>query len=150
MLWAGLGLVILLFSQALYVSRNWLAHQPITANITRSICESLGCNITPKRNPTNIEIITHNVYAHPNEPNSLFITATMQSIVSYEQPLPLVEISFIDKDDNMVAFRRFSPKEYTPKTRVDKKLFSPHETLSFKIKIADPGKEAVTFKFNFL
>ncbi len=150
MLWSGIGLVTLLLLQTLYVSRDWLAHQPATAGITRSACQFLGCSITPKRDPTQIEIISHNVYAHPNEPGSLIITATMRNKASYGQPLPLVEVSFLDKDTNTIALRRFRPEEYTPKNRADKKLFLPNETLYFRMKIKDPGKDAVTFQFNFL
>ncbi len=150
MLWAGMGLVTILFLQTLYVSRNWLAHQPATAGITRSVCKTLGCSITPKRDPTKIEIISHNVYAHPNEPGSLIITATMRNTASYGQPLPLIEVSFLDKNNHTIALRRFRPEEYTPKNRADKKLFTPNETLYFRMKIKDPGKEAVTFQFNFL
>lgn len=150
MLWSGIGLVTLLLLQTLYVSRNWFAHQSATAELTRSVCKVLGCSITPQRDPTKIEIISHNVYAHPNEPGSLIITATMHNKAPYGQPLPLVEVSFLDKNNKTVALRRFSPQEYTPKNRADKKLFAPNETLYFRIKIKDPGKEAVTFQFNFL
>ncbi len=150
MLWVAIGLVTLALLQTLYASRNWFAHQPITSSVTRSICKTLGCNITPKRDPTKIKVTSRNVYAHPNEPGSLIITATMKNNASYEQLIPLVEVSFLDKDNNTIAFRRFSPEEYTQKSRVNKKLFTPNETLTLRIKIEDPGKEAVTFQFNFL
>ncbi|MEE9351590.1 MAG: zinc-ribbon and DUF3426 domain-containing protein [Thiotrichaceae bacterium] len=150
MLWAGLGLITLLLLQALYGSRNWLAHQPLTSQATRSACKTLGCSITPQRDPTKIEVTSRNVYAHPNEPGSLIITATMRNTAPYEQPLPLIEVSFLDKNTDTVALRRFRPEEYTPKSRVDKELFIPNETITFRIKIEDPGKEAVTFQFNFL
>lgn len=144
------GLVILLLLQTLYSTRHWLAHQPMTANMTRSICKSLGCSITPRRDPTKIKVLSRNVYAHPNEPGSLIITSTMKNLASYKQPLPLIEVSFLDKNDHTIALRRFRPQEYTQKSRMDKKLFTPNEILNFRIKIEDPGSKAVTFQFNFL
>ena len=150
MFWAALGLITLLLFQALYASRNWLAHQPLTSGVTRTVCKTLGCSIKPQRDPTNIKVTSRNVYAHPNEPGLLIITATMKNKANYEQQLPLIEVSFLDKNTNMIAMRRFPPKEYTPKNRINKELFAPNETITFRIKIKDPGKEAVTFQFNFL
>jgi hypothetical protein len=147
---AALGLVLLLLLQALYSARHWLAHQPVTAEITRSVCKTLGCSIAPRRDPTKIKVLSRNVYAHPNEPGSLIITSTMKNLASYKQPLPLIEVAFLDKNNNTIALRRFRPQEYTQKNRKDKKLFAPEETINFRIKITDPGNEAVTFQFNFL
>ncbi len=150
MRWVGFGLVTLALLQTLYVSRNWLAHQPVTSSVTRSICKTLGCSITPKRDPTKIDVTSRNVYAHPNEPGSLIITATMKNKAAYEQPIPLIEVSFLDKDNHTIALRRFRPEEYTQESRTNKKLFTANETITLRIKIEDPGKEAVTFQFNFL
>lgn len=150
MFWVGVGLILFLLLQALYVSRNWLAHQPATAHMTRSLCKTLGCTITPQRDPTKIEVVSRNVYAHPNEPGSLIIAATMHNVSPFEQPLPLIEVSFLNKNNDTIALRRFRPEEYTAKNRENKDLFNPDETITFKLKIADPGSEAVTFQFNFL
>lgn len=146
----ALGLVLLLLLQTLYSARDWFAHQPMTSGITRSICKTIGCTITPQRDPTKIKVLSRNVFAHPNEPGSLIITSTIKNQSSYKQQLPLIEVSFLDKNSNVFALRRFRPEEYTQKSRVDKKLFQPNETINFRIKIKDPGSEAVTFQFNFL
>lgn len=150
MLWVSFGLILFLLLQALFASRDWLAHQPLTSGITRTICDTIGCSITPQRDPTKIQIISRNVYAHPNEPGTLMIAATMHNLASYEQPLPLIEVSFLDKQGHTTALRRFRPEEYTSKSRENKKLFFKDETLTFTMKIEDPGSQAVTFQFNFL
>ncbi len=150
MLWAGIGLLTLLLLQTLYTSRNWLVQQPLTSSMTRSVCKTLGCSIALKRDPTKIEIASRNVYAHPNKPGALIVTATMRNNANYKQPLPLVEVSFLDANSDVITLRRFRPEEYTPKNRINKELFEEGETITFKIQIQDPGKEAVTFQFNFL
>lgn len=148
MLWAAVGLIALMLLQVTYSARNWLAHQPLTSGITRATCSLIGCTIKPKRNPKEIKIASRNVYAHPNEPNSLIIAATFNNKASFSQPLPLIEVNFLDKTGKVVALRRFRPAEYQ-RQQTDK-LFNPDETITFRIKIKDPGDDAVSFQFKFL
>jgi hypothetical protein len=144
----SLLLALLLLMQAMHSYRNWLAHQPLTAGITRTFCDITHCEITPQRDPQNISIISHNVYAHPNETDALIISASLKNKASYLQPLPLVEVSFLNKKGETIALRRFRPESYLKKRK--DKLFKSKETITFKLKIEDPGAEAVRFKFRFL
>lgn len=144
----SLLLGLLLLMQAMHSYRNWLAHQPLTAGITRIFCDITHCEITPQRDPQNISIISHNVYAHPNETDALIISASLKNKANYQQPLPLVEVSFLNKKGETIALRRFRPESYLKKRK--DKLFKSKETITFKLKIEDPGSEAVRFKFRFL
>lgn len=141
-------LTLLLTMQILHSYRNWFAHQPLTAEMTRTFCQLTGCKITPQRDPNNISIISRNVYAHPNEADALIISASLKNKSIYQQPLPLVEVSFLNKKGDTVALRRFRPESYLSERK--NKLFNSEETITFKLKIEDPGSEAIRFKFRFL
>ena len=144
----GLLLTLLLLMQVLHSFRNTLAHYPLTSGITRTFCKVTGCEITPQRAPTKIKIISRNVYAHPNEAGSLIISASLKNQASHQQPLPLVEVSFLNKKGDVFALSRFRPEVYLHNRK--NKLFESNETIIFRLKIADPGPEAVRFKFKFL
>lgn len=151
-LWISLAialLVALLLLQVLYTYRNWFAHQPLTASLTRSFCEITQCEITPQRNVNQIEILSKNVYGHPNDPHSLIVSASLKNQSKHKQPYPLIEVSFLNKNEETVALQRFRPESYTS-NNADHKYFNPGETLNFRMKIADPGSEAVRFQFRFL
>ncbi|CAA6802439.1 MAG: MJ0042 family finger-like protein [uncultured Thiotrichaceae bacterium] len=151
-LWISLAvalLAILLLLQVLYTYRNWFAHQPITASLTRSFCEITECEITPQRKVNQIEILSKNVYGHPNDPNSLIVSASLKNQSKHKQPYPLIEVSFINKEEETVALQRFRPESYTKKN-AGQEFFLPGETLTFRMKIADPGSEAIRFQFRFL
>lgn len=139
---------LLLAMQVLHSYRNWFAHQPLTAKITRTFCQLTGCKITPQRDPNNISIISRNVYAHPNETDALIISASLKNKSIYQQPLPLVEVSFLNKKGDTIALRRFRPESYLSERK--NKLFNSEETITFKLKIEDPGSDAIRFKFRFL
>lgn len=141
-------LSLLLLMQVMHSYRNWLAHQPLTADITRTFCDITNCKITPQRDPKNISVISRNVYAHPNEIEALIISASLKNKSTYQQPLPLVEVSFLNKKGDTVALRRFRPESYLSERK--DKLFKSQETITFKLKIEDPGAEAIRFKFRFL
>jgi len=57
-------------------------------------------------------------------------------------------VSFLNKKGETIALRRFRPESYLKKRK--DKLFKSKETITFKLKIEDPGAEAVRFKFRFL
>lgn len=141
-------LSLLLAMQVLHSYRNWFAHQPSTAGIARTFCKLTNCKITPQRDPNNISIISRNVYAHPNESNVLIISAALKNKATYQQPLPLIEVSFLNKKGDTIALRRFRPENYLSERK--NKLFNSKETITFKLKIEDPGSEAIRFKFRFL
>lgn len=142
------GLLLLLITQILYFKRNWLAQQPLTANLTQEVCHYVGCQIAIPRDLSQLKLLSRNVYSHPNTPNVLTISLSIQNDGKFEQPYPLIEISFLDQASKVVALRRFTPEEYIK--NYQHQLMSigvPHELV---LNIADPGKEAVRFQFRFL
>lgn len=143
------ALALLLLLQLLYSSRDWLAEQPLTATVTRNICEMIGCEIRSPRDVSQIKMLSHSVYSHPNLPNLLIISASIQNNATFEQPYPLLEISFLNSNSEVVALRRFSAEEYAGSERSEQLMptATPEE---FSVNIADPGTDAVRFQFRFL
>lgn len=151
-LWISLAIALLsllLLLQVLYTYRNWFAHQPLTSSLTRSFCNITKCEITPQRKVNQIEILSKNVYGHPNDPESLIVSASLKNQSKHKQPYPLIEVSFLNKNEETVALQRFRPESYTKKS-ASNEYFKPGATLNFRMKIADPGNEAVRFQFRFL
>jgi len=149
-LWLSLAaLAILLLLQLLYTSRAWFMEQPLTAKISQNICTFIGCEMTTPRNVQKIRVLSRSVYSHPNLPSLLIISSSIQNNAPFDQPYPLLEISFLNSDSEIVALRRFTPEEYMSKEKAGELMRSgtPEE---FSVHIADPGKEAVNFQFRFL
>ncbi len=142
------ALTLLLLLQVLYSSRNWLAQQPLTAAITQKTCSLVGCGITIPRDVRKIKLLSRNVYSHPNTPNVLTISASIQNDAPYPQPFPLIEVSFLNQKNEVMALRRFPPTEYIPNFKGElMSIGIPDELL---LNISDPGEEAVRFQFRFM
>lgn len=142
------ALSLLLLLQLLYTSRDWLAQQPITSAFAHQACAILGCDITIPRDIRKINLLSRNVYSHPNTPNVLTVSASIQNDAAFPQIYPLIEISFLDKQDKVLALRRFPPTEYIHEYAGQlMPVGVPKELL---LNISDPGDEAVRFRFRFM
>ncbi|HHC74921.1 MAG TPA: DUF3426 domain-containing protein [Thiothrix sp.] len=141
---------ILLLVQLLYTQKDWLADQPLTASLTRAFCKIANCGVKIRRDLESIEMLNRNVYSHPNESDALMITATIENRAEFEQPYPLLEISFIGQKGDIIALRRFKPEEYLSTEISPQALMAIGKTVDFRVKITDPGQEAVRFQFRFL
>jgi predicted Zn finger-like uncharacterized protein len=104
---------------------------------------------TPIHEPEKIQMLNHNIFAHPNESNILLISAQIENTAEKAQPYPVLELSLKDAQSNLVAFRRFLPKEYLTDYS-DEQLIPAKVPITLKLKIKDPGNKATRFQFEFL
>jgi hypothetical protein len=142
------ALTLLLLLQVLYSNRDWLVKQPATAALTRQVCGLLGCEITVPRDVRKINLLSRNIYSHPNTPKVLTISASIQNDAVFPQPYPLIEISFLDQKNAILALRRFPPEEYIKDFKGElMPVGVPDELL---LNISDPGEAAVRFQFRFM
>jgi predicted Zn finger-like uncharacterized protein len=142
------SLTLLLLLQLLYFKRNWLAQQPMTASVTQQVCHWLGCKLEVPRDVRHIALLSRNVYSHPNTPGVLTISVSIQNNAAFAQPYPLIEISFLTKNNQIMALRRFTPEEYIKDyAHETMPVGTPKELL---LNITDPGAGAVSFKFRFI
>ena len=105
---------------------------------------------SPSRNPEQIKMTSRKVFSHPNEPGALIITGLIENTSKADQPYPYLEAKLLDSDKNLVALRRFLPKEYL-ETYTPNTLLKSKEVIPIRLKIQDPpNNKAKHFQFSFL
>ena len=104
---------------------------------------------TLKYEPEKIQMLNHNVFAHPIEKNVLLISASIENTADFDQAFPILEVRLTNSKAELVALRRFSPDEYLDNYS-SKTLLVKKRATSIKLKIEDPGSQATRFQFNFL
>jgi predicted Zn finger-like uncharacterized protein len=119
------------------------------------LCQQVECKNIAIRDPAKIELITRNIYSHPNEKNALMVNLTMKNNADFAQPYPTMQIEFSDIRGGTVAARRFLPSEYLPAEHLaienkQSHLLQPGHSTSLSMEIQDPGNQAMTYEFNFL
>ncbi len=148
------SLVILLLITALAAEYIWFNRPELLQNqrlkpIITKLCAHTNCERLQMRDPTQIEMISRNVYTHPNEKSALMISTTMVNHASYAQPYPDVQIDFSDVRGELIASRRFTPEEYLQIEKAQLQLLQSGNPITFGLEIRDPGKEAITYEFSF-
>ena len=101
------------------------------------------------RDPTQIEMISRNVYTHPNASNALMVSTTLVNHAAYPQPYPDVQIDFSNVRGELIASRRFEPEEYLQLENEEPGLMQSGNPVTFGLEIRDPGQEAITYEFSF-
>ncbi len=156
-LWS-IGILILtatLITEYVWFNRDQLNKIPELQATINTLCQQLKCKNLSIRDPASIELITRNVYSHPNEKSALMVNVTMKNNAAIAQPYPVMQIDFSDIRGDAVAARRFWPKEYlTTEYQQNNSeqpyLLQPNTSASISLEIQDPGKQAMTYEFNFL
>ena len=150
-LWS-LGILTLTLTLALeyiWFNRDQFMPIPEFQASFEQVCKHLNCSSFSVRAPEQIELITRNVYSHPGEKEALLVDVTMKNNASFAQAYPVMQIEFSDIRGGTVAARRFFPKEYSS-LDVQNTLLEPNVDTSVTLEIQDPGKQAMTYEFNFL
>jgi len=117
--------------------------------ITEKLCELTGCEHLQMRDPSQIEMISRNVYTHPNEKDALMVSTTLVNNAPYSQPYPRVQIDFSNVRGVLIASRRFIPEEYLQIDSEQLQLLQSGIPTTFGLEIKDPGNEAITYEFSF-
>lgn len=144
-----LALCLLLIIQLLYSYRMRLVEYPPTRQLTQTVCSWVGCELGIVRHLDQMKLLSHTVYTHPNTPNVLIINTSIQNNAANPQPYPVLEVSFLNQQSEVVALRRFAPEEYLSKDQQNQ-LMPPKIPKELSLNIEDPGKDAVRFQLRFL
>ena len=156
-LWS-IGILLLtatLILEYVWFNRDQLNNIPELQAAINTLCQQVKCKNVSIRDPANIELITRNIYSHPNEKSALMVSVTMKNNAAFAQPYPVMQIDFSDIRGNIVAARRFWPKEYLASEHQQGNTEQPYllqanTSASITLEIQDPGRQAMTYEFNFL
>jgi predicted Zn finger-like uncharacterized protein len=143
----SIALMLVFVLQAVYFSRDSLAKNPTYRPILTSACDLLGCEINIEFDTRLIEIIGRDVRSHPTSKKALIAGTTLINNASYDQPYPLLTLTFSDITGTKLAQRRFTPREYL-RSGTDIAAGMPSEVpIQVELHLVDPGKAAVNFEF---
>ncbi|HET7268032.1 MAG TPA: zinc-ribbon and DUF3426 domain-containing protein [Oleiagrimonas sp.] len=149
--WA-LGCLVLVLTLGMQMA--WAERVPLTANpATRpwlaKACDWFGCTVPPVRDLADLQLLSRDVRPHPSVPGALLISATIRNNAAFTQPYPVVSITLSDLDENRIAMRRFRPSVYIRNASVRAAGLAPGATAALMFEVADPGRHAVAFEFDF-
>ncbi|MCW9059638.1 MAG: zinc-ribbon and DUF3426 domain-containing protein [Gammaproteobacteria bacterium] len=152
--WLGLAaallLVLALAGQWLYVQRDlWLDHPQWRPWADRA-CAVLGCELPLRRDSRQIELLEREVRDHPRVAEAVLISATFVNRATFPQPYPVFEVAFSDLSGSLLAMRHFAPAEYLEDPGAIPDGLAPGQPARVRLEVLDPGRQAVSFRMEFL
>lgn len=146
----NLGLIAMLAAQFAYFNRHDLAQYVELRPALEEMCQYAGCDIPHQRDITKITLLNRELRSHPVVANALLVTATLVNNASFYQPYPMLQLNLSDFSGRTVAMRHFLPAEYMGNMIDIQSGMSPGQLIEVSLELADPGKAAVGFEFNFI
>ena len=146
---AILALLLVFILQYSYFMRNDLARHAVLRPWLERLCTIAACEIPMRKDTKNIIILNREIRGASDNKNILQVNITLKNIAPYSQPFPKIQLTFSDINGNRIAYRRFTPDEYLSKELDQRKGMQPQVPVLASLQILDPGRNAVTFEFEF-
>ncbi|MGH8510196.1 MAG: zinc-ribbon and DUF3426 domain-containing protein [Gammaproteobacteria bacterium] len=150
----GVAAVILLMlwlgQIAWFQGARLLALFPVARPPLEWACAHWHCRLPRYRDPSLIRLVSRDVRVHPRAADALLINALFTNHAEFPQPYPVLQLGLYDTDGQVLAARRFVPKEYLEK-HVDPALeMPPGIPVHIVLEVQGPRKNPVSFEFKFL
>lgn len=149
------SLLILLATLAALAQLAWFHREKLVAQdeyrgYVETVCQHIDCKLEQKVDLDNIELLSRDVRSHPALKNALLITATFINRAEFDQPYPDVALMLSDLGGNVIAQRQFTPQEYLDNEEEQAGLMVRDVPITMVMEVQDPGKESVSYRFEFL
>lgn len=145
--WGSLNLLLLLalVGQLGYLYFDaWRIHAWAGPWIEKS-CRHVTCP-APRRNV--LDLLTTRelrVRSHPERPEVLVVELHVLNRATFSQPLPVLEIEFIDVLGSSVESRRISPERYMPGFDASTDFLRAESSVQILLETPDPGDHAANY-----
>lgn len=151
---AGLLLMLvlaaaLLIQLVMFRSSTLLSLLPALQPLVSQLCTRLPCLYTGPVDISRIKLVSRDIRVHPQQKNALLISATFVNRAPFPQPYPDLTITLSDLSGEIVARRRFTPRDYLGREVSSLQLLPPDKPVQVTLAVVDPGKDAVNFEFTF-
>ena len=153
LLWgtASLLLVILLMAQAVvFYGAQLVRTQPALKPAIEFACRVLPCRHRLVIDMHRLDLVESAVTPHPRYDRALRVRATLVNRAEYVQPYPLLEVTLLNSQGQVVARRAYKPGEYLPKSQHRDTGLLPQVAVTVKLDITGPGTEASGYEILLL
>ena len=126
-----------------------LSQDPRFRSWYQSACNLVGCSLPDYVNASQVETSNLVVRSHPQQDNTLELTAVFRNAAQFPQPFPLIELTFSDLSNRPMMVFEFLPDEYLPQALRGMPLMPVGAPVQITLDLADPGSDAVNYQMAF-
>lgn len=148
----SLSIVILsglLSGQYLWRHKDLYSQLPQLRPLYEQACTMLDCDLPDYTDIDSIRSENITVRTHPTFTNGLMVNTIIRNTAAFDQPFPLLILSFNSAANNVIALREFLPSEYLESGLRSVQSMPPMTPIQIGLAIMDPGPEAVNYTLAF-
>ena len=143
---AALGLAL----QYTYYNLDQLARQPAIRPWLQTACSIVGCQV-PER--VDVSLITSSnlvVRPHAEFAHALSVDAIIYNRAGFSQPFPLLQLNFMDDNQQVLASRNFRPAEYLGGELAGRTSMPAQTPIRIALDVLVPDVNATSYNLKFL
>lgn len=149
---AGVVLVLALGVQYILFHYNDFANtlqKPPFDSLMRGLCENINCDFIK----TDLSLVANEnllIRAHPTENGYLVLDTILENHAPFEQPFPLLDLSFSNMANKPIARRVFKPEEYLTGDLAGMMLMPMNTPLHISFAIKNPSELATNYELKLI
>jgi predicted Zn finger-like uncharacterized protein len=147
----GAALLLLLASQSVYFWRSAIAQAwPQTRGYLEGVCASLGCEVAPAQELTQLNIESSTLEADASRPGVVVLQATLQNVAPFVQRYPHLQLTLTGVNDEVLGIKTFAPHDYLPAEHDAKRGWLPKQTRAVEMHLDVSALPPVGFRLRLL
>ncbi len=145
------GVLLLLLgalAQFAWINKQQLLDHPQGRLLAQKICSFTGCELEQKTALDKFTILHRDLQPAVGHNNALSLSLSFSNSANFNQPLPRLQLSFLDQGNKLLAQRSFSPQEYLYPDNIDDRSIAPKEIINLELLLQ--GQDTTGFRLKFL
>ena len=139
----------LLSSQYLWQRMELYSQLPQLRPKYEVACTYLKCALPQYTDIDSIRSENLTVQTHPTLANGLMVNTVIRNSAEFEQPFPILILSFNSVENSVIALREFTSAEYLDPGLRSTQAMPANTPVQIRLAIMDPGPEAVNYTLAF-
>ena len=139
----------LLSSQYLWQRMELYSQLPQLRPLYEIACNYLNCALPQYADINLIRSENLTVQTHPSFANGLMVNTVIRNTAAFEQPFPILILSFNSVENSVIALREFTSAEYLAPALHSIKTMPTKTPVQIGLAIMDPGPEATNYTLAF-
>jgi len=139
----------LLSSQYLWQRMELYSQLPQLRPLYEAACTYLNCALPQYTDINSIRSENLTVQTHPTYANGLLVNTVIRNTAAFEQPFPILILSFNSVQNSVIALREFTSAEYLDPGLQSIQAMPVQTPVQIGLAIMDPGPEAVNYTLAF-
>lgn len=150
--WSALNLLAVLLLVGQYTHHNFtqLARQDSTRPWLEVLCPLIDCQLPDKVDVQRIKSSNLLVRSHPEFSGALLVDAIIYNRASFAQPFPLLELTFSDQHNQLIAKRSFTPAEYLAGELAGQTQMPPQTPIHIALEVLEPSGGVMSYQLSFI